>query len=53
MPITESDPTKTFQMAKLRAFGLNFEMTNPDANIPMAENAIPTAPVTRLLWNRK
>lgn len=46
--MTESDPTKTFHKARLRAFGLNLEMTIPDANIPMAENAIPTAPVTKL-----
>jgi len=48
IPITESDPTKTFHNARLRAFGLNLDMIIPDDNIPIAENAIPTAPVTRL-----
>lgn len=41
-------PTKTFQRAKERAFGLYLEITIPELKTPIAEKTIPTVPVTRL-----
>lgn len=48
IPTIDKAPTKTFQMASERAFGLNFDITKPDDKIPNAEKAKATVPVTRL-----
>lgn len=49
IPTTEKSPTKTFHAAKYLARGLNFDITRPDASIPIAENANAIVPVTKLL----
>lgn len=48
MPNTDKMPTKTFQIAKERARGLNLEMTMPELKTPIAEKTKATVPVTRL-----
>lgn len=49
IPMTDNNPTSTFQAAKYLARGLNFDITKPEARIPIAENASATVPVTKLL----
>lgn len=48
IPITDKAPTKTFQTAKYRAFGLYLDITIPELSTPIAEKAKATVPVTRL-----
>ena len=48
IPTTEKNPQATFQAAIYLARGLYLDIANPDSNIPIAENANATVPVTKL-----
>lgn len=48
IPPKETAPTKMFQAAICLADGLNFEITTPESNTPIALNARATVPVTKL-----